>query len=145
MRKPNEKKNDSLTAECLEQAAKTAEAFGLFVSSVPGRLVHRYATGEIIGGRRAPYQPSKLPGGTTNFLDRGAGIVSWDEKKIVALPHDELTRGAKRAYCRHIRDGSLKLRNKDEWIEQHAEALLAERRGARQATKAPKTETQPGS
>lgn len=139
------KKQDSLADECVTQATKTAEAFGLFVSSVPGRLVHRYATGEIIGGRRAPHRPSKLPGGTTNFLDRGTGTVTWDETTIVGLTHDELTRGAMRAYGRHVRDGSLKLRDKAEWIAQHAEALLAERRHARQATMSSQTETQLGS
>lgn len=128
---------DDMHAKAYAEAERRAANCTLFVSAVDGRLVTRYGTDTVIGGRRLPYTPRTLPGGSINFWDRGCGTVRLDKSKIVALSTGEAHR-YRREYGRALRDGSLIERTRDEWITQTAKAVLAEMRAAHQATGAAK-------
>ena len=133
--KPSTPAADDLHAKAYAEAEKRADNCALFVSAVPGRLVTRYGTDTVIGGRRMPYTPRTLPGGSINFWDRGRGTVKLDPEVVVALSHGEARR-YRREYGRALRDGSLVERKRDEWIAQTAKAVLAEMKAAAQATQA---------
>ncbi|AUX31927.1 MULTISPECIES: hypothetical protein [Sorangium] len=75
--------------------------FALFVSSVEGSLVSRFGTGRgsYIGATRDIKDPT---------------LITWDVNRIIPIPASEYAR-FRRAYDKAIKDGSLKLRTREEY------------------------------
>lgn len=71
--------------------------FALFVSSVPGHLVTRYGSRELLGAERD-----------------AKGVVSWRPDDVLALGHLEHARFG-REYRRAIARGSLRERTEAEY------------------------------
>jgi hypothetical protein len=86
----------------MREAAPSAEAFGLFVSSVEGRPVTRFGTKVLIGADRDPKQPNK---------------IQYRTKDIVAIPVAEADRFA-REYGRLVADGDLTAHTAEQWQQQ---------------------------
>ena len=86
------------------------DAFGLFVSCVPGNPVTRHGTKILIGADRDPNDRRK---------------IRYREKQIVAIPHGEALKYA-REYRRSIADGSLVEHTKEQWLAQQRHIEQAE-------------------
>lgn len=85
------------------------DAFGLFVSAVPGQPVTRHGTKILIGAERDPSDRRK---------------IRYREKQIVAIPSGEAVKYA-REYRRSIADGALREHTKAEWVAQQEQIELA--------------------
>jgi len=84
------------------KSAASADAFGLFVSSVEGHPVARFGTKTLIGADRDPDNAKK---------------IRYRTKEIIAIPNAEADRYA-REYARLINDEALVAHTADEWSEQ---------------------------
>lgn len=78
------------------------EAFGLFVSCVPGHPVTRHGTKILIGADRDPVERRK---------------IRYREKEIIGITRGEALKYA-REYRRSIADGSLREHTREQWLAQ---------------------------
>lgn len=84
-------------------------AFGLYLSCVDGKPVHRFGSKELIGATRDPKQSNK---------------IVYSPKTIVGIPVDE-ARKYGREYARLVEEGDLKSHDAKAYAAQQAQRTEA--------------------